>query len=254
MKPNGRAPARSTLVVITGHSGAGKSEAIAAFEDGGYFCVDNLPPRMIGCLGELFRHEGSGVERAAVVSDVRGGDYFDDLLQVLDDLEADGLRPKVLFLEADEETLVDRYKETRRRHPLAPEGRIVDGIRAERELLAPLRERADMVMDTSDLTGGDAAPPDRRGDARRRARRQAGADPAHLRLQERAAARRRPHPRRPLPAQPPLRRRAAAADRARRARCASTSSRAPRPASSTAACCRCSSSSFPPTSPRARAT
>jgi len=141
------------LVVITGHSGAGKSEAIAAFEDGGYFCVDNLPPRMIESLGELFRHEGSGVECAAVVSDVRGGDYFDDLLQVLDDLEAEGLKPTVLFLEADEETLVDRYKETRRRHPLAPEGRIVDGIRSERELLAPLRERADIVMDTSNLTG-----------------------------------------------------------------------------------------------------
>ncbi len=143
-----------TMVVITGHSGAGKSEAIAAFEDGGYFCVDNLPPRMIGSLGELFRHEGSGVERAAVVSDVRGGDYFDELLAVLDELEADGLKPKVLFLEADEETLVDRYKETRRRHPLAPEGSIVDGIRAERELLAPLRERADVVMDTGDLTSG----------------------------------------------------------------------------------------------------
>jgi UPF0042 nucleotide-binding protein len=144
-----------TLVVITGHSGAGKSEAIAAFEDGGYFCVDNLPPRMIDSLGELFRHGGSGVERAAVVSDVRGGEYFDDLIQVMDDLESDGLKPKVLFLEADEETLLDRYKETRRRHPLAPEGRIVDGIRAERALLAPLRERADMVMDTSDLTGGE---------------------------------------------------------------------------------------------------
>jgi UPF0042 nucleotide-binding protein len=152
---DGDSPGREvTLVVITGHSGAGKSEAIAAFEDSGYFCVDNLPPRMIGSLGELFRHEGSGVECAAVVSDVRGGDYFDDLLQVLDDLQADGLKPTVLFLEADEETLVDRYKETRRRHPLAPEGRIIDGIRAERELLAPLRERADMVMDTSDLTGG----------------------------------------------------------------------------------------------------
>ncbi|TMK58042.1 MAG: RNase adapter RapZ [Actinobacteria bacterium] len=144
-----------TLVVITGHSGAGKSEAIASFEDGGYFCVDNLPPRMIAGLGELFRHEGSGVERAAVVSDVRGGEYFDDLLQVLDDLEVEGLRPMVLFLEADEETLLDRYKETRRRHPLAPEGRIVEGIRAERELLAPLRERADKVIDTSDLTGGE---------------------------------------------------------------------------------------------------
>lgn len=149
------ADGRVTLVVITGHSGAGKSEAIAAFEDGGYFCVDNLPPRMIDSLGELFRHEGSGVERAAVVSDVRGGEYFEDLLQVLEDLGSDGLKPLVLFLEADEETLLDRYKETRRRHPLAPEGRIVEGIRAERELLAPLRERADLVMDTSDLTGAE---------------------------------------------------------------------------------------------------
>jgi UPF0042 nucleotide-binding protein len=142
------------LVVITGHSGAGKSEAIAAFEDGGYFCVDNLPPRLIGSLGELFRLDGSGVERAAIVSDVRGGDYFDDLVQVLDELDGEGLEPKLLFLEADEETLLDRYKETRRRHPLAPEGRIVDGIRAERELLSPLRARADVVMDTSGLTGG----------------------------------------------------------------------------------------------------
>ena len=145
---------RVTMVVITGHSGAGKSEAIAAFEDGGYFCVDNLPPRMIGSLGEMFQLPGSGVERAAVVTDVRGGDYFDDLLNVLDDLDADGLAPKLLFLEADEQTLVDRYKETRRRHPLAPEGRVVEGIRAERELLAPLRERADVVMDTTGLTGG----------------------------------------------------------------------------------------------------
>src|ERR1700759_2241421 len=144
-----------TLVIITGHSGAGKSEAIAAFEDGGYFCVDNLPPRMIQSLGELFRHEGSGVERAAIVSDGRGGEYFEDLVQVLDDLGGAGLEPFVLFLEADEETLLDRYKETRRRHPVAPEGRIVDGIRAEREMLAPLRERADIVIDTSDMTGGE---------------------------------------------------------------------------------------------------
>src|SRR5436853_3897951 len=91
-----------TVVVITGHSGAGKSEAIAAFEDGGYFCVDNLPPRMIGSLGELFRHEGSGVEYAAVVSDVRGGEYFEDLLAVIGELGTDGLNPVVLFLEADE--------------------------------------------------------------------------------------------------------------------------------------------------------
>jgi RNase adapter protein RapZ len=141
------------MVVITGHSGAGKSEAIAAFEDGGYFCVDNLPPGMISALGELFRHEGSGVERAAVVSDVRGGDYFEDLLAVLDELREGGIEPKLVFLEADEETLLHRYKETRRRHPLARSGRITDGIRAERALLAPLRERADLVIDTTELTG-----------------------------------------------------------------------------------------------------
>src|SRR5215218_2227846 len=116
---DGAAPGdrRVELVVITGYSGAGKSEAIAAFEDGGYFCVDNLPPRMIEALGELFRHEGSGVQRAAVVSDVRGGDYFQDLLVVIEELEAAGLDLKLIFLEADEETLLHRYKETRRRHP-----------------------------------------------------------------------------------------------------------------------------------------
>ena len=137
------------MVVITGHSGAGKSEAIAAFEDGGYFCVDNLPPRMIGALGELFTHEGSHVERAAVVTDVRGGEYFEDLVTVLGELAAGGIDPTVLFLEADEETLLHRYKETRRRHPLARSGRITDGIREERARLAPLRERADVVIDTT---------------------------------------------------------------------------------------------------------
>jgi UPF0042 nucleotide-binding protein len=153
---DGAAPSdkRVELVVITGYSGAGKSEAIAAFEDGGYFCVDNLPPRMIGGLGELFRHEGSGVQKAAVVTDVRGGEYFDDLQAVLDELAAGGLELKVVFLEADEEALLHRYKETRRRHPLARSGRIVDGIREERELLAPLRERADVIIDTTALTGG----------------------------------------------------------------------------------------------------
>jgi RNase adapter protein RapZ len=145
---------RVELVVITGYSGAGKSEAIAAFEDGGYFCVDNLPPRMIGGLGELFRHEGSGVQKAAVVTDVRGGGYFEDLLAVLQELEASGLDLKLVFLEADEEALLHRYRETRRRHPLARSGRIVDGIREERVLLAPLRERADVVIDTTSLTGG----------------------------------------------------------------------------------------------------
>jgi RNase adapter protein RapZ len=141
------------LWVITGYSGAGKSEAIAAFEDSGFFCVDNLPPRMIGSLGELFRHEGSKVRHAAVVTDVRGREYFDDLQSVLSELDQDGLNLNLLFLEAGEETLMNRFKETRRRHPLAPDGRVVDGIRAEREVLGPLREAADVVVDTSGLTG-----------------------------------------------------------------------------------------------------
>ncbi len=110
------------FVVITGFSGAGKSQAMACFEDAGYFCVDNLPPEMIGQLAELFEHEGSKVERAAVVSDVRGGTYFEGLLKVLDELAARGVPHRLLYLEAAEDVLVNRYKETRRRHPLAEGG------------------------------------------------------------------------------------------------------------------------------------
>jgi RNase adapter protein RapZ len=144
--------ALTDLVVITGFSGAGKSTAMAAFEDEGYFCVDNLPSEMIRSLVELFRHTGSKVARAAVVSDVRGGSYFEGLAQMLDDLRASGVKHRVLFLEADEQTLLTRYKETRRRHPLAPTGSVTDGIARERELLAPLRGRADVVIDTTGLT------------------------------------------------------------------------------------------------------
>ncbi|HEY7891600.1 MAG TPA: RNase adapter RapZ [Solirubrobacteraceae bacterium] len=140
------------LVVITGFSGAGKSTAMNVFEDAGYFCVDNLPPEMIRSLVELFVHSGSKVERAAVVSDVRGGAYFDALQAVVDDLESFGLTHHVLFLEASEQTLVTRYKETRRRHPLAPNGSVAEGVSAERELLAPVRERADLVIDTTGMS------------------------------------------------------------------------------------------------------
>src|SRR5262245_3557964 len=94
------------LVVITGFSGAGKSTAMNVFEDAGYFCVDNLPPEMIRSLVELFVHEGSKVERAAVVSDVRGGEYFEALQHVLENLDRDGVAHRVLFLTADEETLL----------------------------------------------------------------------------------------------------------------------------------------------------
>ncbi|HEY3726352.1 MAG TPA: RNase adapter RapZ [Solirubrobacteraceae bacterium] len=146
------ASALTDLVVITGFSGAGKSTAMAAFEDEGYFCVDNLPSEMIRSLVELFMHPGSKVGNAAVVSDVRGGSYFEGLAEMLDDLRRSGVKHRVLFLEADEQTLLNRYKETRRRHPLAPSGSVVEGIARERELLAPLRERADIVIDTGGMT------------------------------------------------------------------------------------------------------
>jgi len=143
------------LVVISGFSGAGKSTAMKLFEDAGYFCVDNLPPEMIRSLAELFMHEGSKVERAAVVSDVRGGEYFEGLARVLDELGSAGVTHRVLFLEADEQTLLTRFQETRRRHPLAPHATVAEGIAAERELLAPLRARADLVVDTTGLGAAD---------------------------------------------------------------------------------------------------
>ena len=140
------------FVVITGFSGAGKSQAMATFEDAGYFCVDNLPPEMIGSLADLFGHEGSKVEKAAVASDVRGGAYFDGLVKVLDDLDGRGVPYRLLYLEAADPVLINRFKETRRRHPLADGGSVEAALRDERELLAPLKERADVSIDTSDLS------------------------------------------------------------------------------------------------------
>jgi UPF0042 nucleotide-binding protein len=140
------------FVIISGLSGAGKSSAMNVFEDAGYFCVDNLPAEMIRSLAELFAHQGSKVERAAVVSDSRAGEYLAALGGVIDELDGVGLSHRVVFLEADEQTLLNRYKETRRRHPLAPHGSVVDGIRAEQDVLTPVRERADLVIDTSGLS------------------------------------------------------------------------------------------------------
>ena len=149
---NGARSHLEDFVVISGLSGAGKSSAMAVFEDAGYFCVDNLPAEMIRSLAELFRHPGSKVERAAVVSDSRGGEYLSALAGVIDDLAETDVPHRVVFLQAGEQTLIDRYKETRRRHPLAPQGNVIDGIRAEGELLAPVKERADLCIDTSGLS------------------------------------------------------------------------------------------------------
>ena len=141
------------LVVISGFSGAGKSSAMNVFDDAGYFCVDNLPAGMIRSLTQLFLHEGSKVARACVVSDLRAGDYFEELTAVIDDIEgADHVSTRLLFLEADEDQLLTRYKETRRRHPQARNGNVADGIHREQALLAPIRERADTVIDTTGLS------------------------------------------------------------------------------------------------------
>ena len=149
------APILEDLVVITGFSGAGKSTAIEVFEDAGYFCVDNLPPKMISGLVDLFNHEGSKVARAAIGCDVRGGELFEGVIQVLDQLEEQGVPHRVLFLTASEVTLHTRFKETRRRHPLAPDSSVSHGIETESRLLAPLRERADVVIDTTGLSAAN---------------------------------------------------------------------------------------------------
>ena len=139
---------------MTGLSGAGKTQAMDVFEDSGWFCIDNLPPRMLSTLADLGSLDGSRLDRVAVACDVRGGIWFEEVIREIDRLREQGVEPRIIFLEADSEILVNRFRETRRRHPLARSGRIVDGIRAERERLAPLRERADVVIDTSALTGG----------------------------------------------------------------------------------------------------
>jgi UPF0042 nucleotide-binding protein len=138
--------------VITGMSGAGKSQAMSTFEDDGWFCIDNLPPRMLPAIVELAALEGNRVERVAVACDVRGGHLFDELSRQLDLLaEREEVTVRVVFLEASNEVLLNRFRETRRRHPLGEEGGVLAGITQERELLEGLRERANVVIDSSDL-------------------------------------------------------------------------------------------------------
>jgi len=139
------------FVIITGLSGAGKSQAIRSFEDLGYFCIDNLPPALIPKFAELAAQSDGKINRIALVSDIRGGDFFSNLLEALQTLEGIGFDYEILFLEADDDVLIRRFKETRRRHPLASLGSIAEGIREERRLLAEIRTKADKVIDTSVL-------------------------------------------------------------------------------------------------------
>src|SRR5918996_979641 len=145
-------PGAITFVVITGLSGAGKSYAIKCFEDMGFFCVDNLPTTLIPTFADLIARSSQTVTRVALGVDVREGEYLTHLLDTLGELRKRGHGVEVLFLEAGEEALVRRYRETRRRHPLAPDGNVVDGIRAERKALSTMREVADRIVDTSALT------------------------------------------------------------------------------------------------------
>lgn len=139
------------FTIISGMSGAGKSHALAAFEDAGYFSIDNLPPQMIAASADLFALEGSKVEKAALVTDVRGGKYFEEIERCLNELDSKDIPYRLLFLEASDQTLLQRFKETRRPHPLAPQGDIPEGIQREREMLEGLKQRADWVINTSNL-------------------------------------------------------------------------------------------------------
>ena len=143
---------RLSFVFITGLSGAGKSYAIKSFEDMGYFCVDNLPTTLIPTFADLIARSGQTIRRVALGVDVREGEYLSHLLDAIRELKARGHAVEVLFLEAGEEALVRRYHETRRRHPMAGEGNVLEGIRAERKAMSHLREIADRIVDTSALT------------------------------------------------------------------------------------------------------
>lgn len=140
------------FVIITGMSGAGRTLALRHLEDLGYFCVDNLPPALISKFAELCNQSSGTVNRVAVVMDIRGGEFFDSLSEALLFLKTNNYHYEILFLEADDETLIRRYKEVRRQHPLSGEGSILQGITAEREKLSQLRQRANLVIDTTSLT------------------------------------------------------------------------------------------------------
>lgn len=142
----------SRLVIITGMSGAGKTQVVRVLEDLGYFCVDNLPPALIPKIAELCAESAGRFSRIALVVDIRGGAFFDELMHVLAEMDRESLMAEVLFLEASDAALIQRYKETRRRHPLAPEGRISEGIRLERDRLEYIRGRATQIIDTSSLS------------------------------------------------------------------------------------------------------
>ncbi len=139
------------VIIVTGLSGAGKSQAINCMEDLGYYCIDNMPPALINSFLDLIMRDKVAVEKAAFTIDIRGGEFFDDLKSSLEDLEEAGLKFRVMFLEASDEVLIRRFNETRRAHPLACAGNTLEGITLERQRLLEIRKISDYVIDTSNM-------------------------------------------------------------------------------------------------------
>jgi UPF0042 nucleotide-binding protein len=140
------------LVIVTGLSGAGKSNAMKVFEDLGFYCVDNLPPALLPKFADLCLQSEGRVRRAALGLDIRGGEFFNDFFGALGQLEAMGVDAQIIFLDAADDILVRRYEETRRKHPLAHTGGVLEGIQAERHRLEAVKEKADKIVDTSTLS------------------------------------------------------------------------------------------------------
>lgn len=137
------------FVIVTGLSGAGKTQAIRSLEDLGYFCVDNLPPTLIPKFAEACFQTDGRINKIALVIDIRGGLFFDDLFNSLIFLKEQGFKYEILFLDATDEVLIKRYKESRRKHPLAPDGRTITGITLEKNRLKEVKDRADNIINTS---------------------------------------------------------------------------------------------------------
>lgn len=142
------------FLVITGMSGAGKSQAVKIMEDMNYYCMDNLPPILLTKFAELCHESKRDIDKVAVVVDIRSGEFFDSLFKGLEDLTKMNISYKILFLDAADNTLIKRYKELRRPHPLNPDGSIIEGIEQERQLLYEVKKRANYIIDTSKLTIG----------------------------------------------------------------------------------------------------
>ncbi len=137
------------FVVVTGMSGGGKSTALKMLEDIGFYCVDNLPVSLIEKFAELVSMPGSEVSKVALGLDARSGQAFGDVTEILENLKRSGCKLEILFMDADKSVLIKRYKETRRIHPLAADGRVEDGVRAEQQMMEKIRRHADYVIDTS---------------------------------------------------------------------------------------------------------